>query len=771
MGFAPGIEMNINRKKLIVTALLALSVLIGTAVIIKIVVSFAVSEKQLKKSVTVFFKENFDKAIEFEDIKLTVFGNVVISNLNISTSSDFNDNISLIKSKRTVIGLDFLDLARKRLLVRDIVFKDAEITIVKKYGESYTDFIKSIFLSGKPLNEIRYIDFNDFRLKLSHARMVYLEGYRDGKIAVECRNFRSLISFRHNRITYEAKGTLIPEKNNGLSRGSIRADGSVDIENLSRAVFSRNRLQMDNLDLSYFNAFLKEHAAQPLSVKGGISVNMAVNTYHDNASATGTISLGNFNLESVNNGSSNTIFFNENLDIDLIADVTDHQRRITFKKFDIDDGNIRLTAGGTYFDNGDENYLDAVFRTEKINLSQVSDYISPWKDVTYSGTLNAAGRCQYDFRHFRAGSISLALNLSDLSVMQKSGGKKESLVDGVDLSVVVRDSAVELRFSARKGPSDLALRCRSFINQWYPLKSTSDINISSGEMSAEIIGTAFVRGIDELLGAAYEDKARGYDPVFFNQKPAGLFASVNNINLRMQIQKISLNGKPGFKDLVLDARLNDGYLKLHNFSLSGYDGDYGLELTGFFNSESPGISTKGKFHNINMEKLARDLGSPGEVKGNLAIDVDYEVNGYRPSHFIENAKANLVVAIDSGYLNRSALQGRLQQFITGGGFGKIAINDLTLNRAGLALHQQGENFFIDGITVQSDRLNLNAYGTYSYYDGLKIPVNVSMNTEPEGDQAPKTINVPAMVWGHLLGPSLRIASGKKTTDLLLFHFN
>jgi hypothetical protein len=101
-------------------ALAMLSICAGVLLLLiafKIFMVIRIPEKQLKSSIEAFFKENFNKAVDFEDVSLSMAGKAVISNLNVSISSDFNDNISLIKREKAVIKFD-LTACWRRVQVR-----------------------------------------------------------------------------------------------------------------------------------------------------------------------------------------------------------------------------------------------------------------------------------------------------------------------------------------------------------------------------------------------------------------------------------------------------------------------------------------------------------------------------------------------------------------------------------------------------------------------------------------------------------------------------
>jgi len=124
-------------KKIIAAAIAALTLLL----IYRVALNLLLPEKYLKNAISGFFKENLDKAVKFESMRFDFFGNIEVRDFNLSVSSDFNDNISLVKSRKFLIRLDLWKLLKNETLVKSITFNDAEITIFKKY---FIFFIKHL---------------------------------------------------------------------------------------------------------------------------------------------------------------------------------------------------------------------------------------------------------------------------------------------------------------------------------------------------------------------------------------------------------------------------------------------------------------------------------------------------------------------------------------------------------------------------------------------------------------------------------------------------
>jgi hypothetical protein len=137
--------INRLKKPIILIPSLFITILIITMIIFKIYIKYTFPEKDLKNFISQFIMENFNKAIKFDDIYVNLMGNLILTNLNISNSNDFNDNISFIKSEDAKIKLSMGSLFNNKIKVKGINFDNSEITIYKKFSKNYLDSFKEIF--------------------------------------------------------------------------------------------------------------------------------------------------------------------------------------------------------------------------------------------------------------------------------------------------------------------------------------------------------------------------------------------------------------------------------------------------------------------------------------------------------------------------------------------------------------------------------------------------------------------------------------------------
>ncbi len=113
--------------------LIAASIYIFACAGLKLYLVYRFPEKEIKNFATRFIKENFNKAVRFDDISMSLYGDIIITNFHISISSDFNDNISLIKTGRARVSLDLFALFKGDMIIKGMYLDAPEINLVKKF--------------------------------------------------------------------------------------------------------------------------------------------------------------------------------------------------------------------------------------------------------------------------------------------------------------------------------------------------------------------------------------------------------------------------------------------------------------------------------------------------------------------------------------------------------------------------------------------------------------------------------------------------------------
>ncbi len=757
---------------MIIKGITGLVIIVSLLVGYRIFLNLIFPEKELKNTMVLVFKENFNKAVKFEGMRLDFFGNLVVKNFNMSVSSDFNDNISLIKSKKFIISFKISELLRRQTLIDRVSFRDTEITVFKKYGKSYKDFIHEIFLSGKPYSGIQYINKDGLLISVSNGRLYYVEVLRNDRLKLEIRNFRGKAFFNNRKVHYKIAGKLTSFKSREISKGNLELKGEMDVDDKGTIVCSRNQVNIENLDISYFNPFIEEYGYSNIQLFGGISLRSKVDYLQKDIGLSGTVEMNNLNVLTANPEGSYNFVSNENMSVDFIVEFQNNFERLLLRKLVLHDNNFRLDINGILCSSPYRKYFDISFTTSRIDLSDLSENFSHTRNVRYGGRLKAQGRCFYDFIRNDALLNTIKIDLEDFNIQVTSGKNKKYLIRDLNAKLTLHDALLRLAVSCKKNNSDMSITAESYVSNLDPLVSTSVFIIKSDIMQAGLIAGICAKGIDRLFDAAYKDRTRGYEDIFFLAKPLGKFMSANYIELDLQVKTIPLVRNAMLRNLVMKAALKDGNLRMDKFSLEGYDAGYTFDLNGYFKTDHPQLNVKGAMNGFDLNRFYRDTGYPGEVEGVLNAEGEFEVNGYRLSHLLEYGKGNLDVRLGTGKIINTPFQSSLiSSFKTRTG-SAYSLKKVDFTSAAITLNHLGENFYIRNFMLNGDSISFNSYGTYNYFKGLSVPMHILI--EKEGEEVTgtgKKTALPALLKGGLLEPLLVLMGVKERPEISIFKIN
>jgi hypothetical protein len=761
------------KKSIIFTAVIVISVITVVLASFKIFTSYNFSEKDLKVFISAFVKENFNKAVKFDDIYVSLAGNIIITNLNVSSSSDFNDNVSLIKCETGKLYLDFAGILGGKIIVKGVFFDGSEITILKKYTKSYIDNLREIFSLCRPLNTIKNISADDFSVSIDSHHLYYKDAFKDSMLFIDFTDMTASLKLKKNILLYGLKGSISPNKSPGASKGKISLEGKLLLNAGNDYMSSSSSVSISDFDLSYLNHHINEYLSPAASVSGAMSCSITLNGRKNDLSIVSGVEISHL-FAACNNCDSETynVISNEGAKVELVLDILNDAEILKIRKAGFSDGNIKILAGGIYKFGEMEKYFDIFFKTNNINLTDVAGSITPFRNMAYGGHLSSEGRIWYDLQNNVPRNTLLNASLEKFWLKTASHGKPDtSLVSNLDLKLALNDYVLNIDFSGMRDHSDLAVSSESHIMTWSPLCSETSMKINSRHLEFGRVFSLITSHVDYLYGEAFEDKKLGYEEMFFNKMPAGIIVNGNDVRASVKIDRILLKKNAGLQNMSFDLGLKKGVLDMKGFSLTGYDGIYTCDLKGYFNQDYPVIHLKSGVRNLNVKKLSIDSGMKGDISGELSADLEYDMSAYRLAHLVENSKALLSLTISKGSLQNTAFQDEAGRFLRNNGYDNINIDSITFEKASLDFSQSADFFFVKSLSLFGDSMSFNSSGKYSYQDGLNIPLNVSVRSRTDKSKDPSKTDIPLKFGGRLLSPFVSISKGKDENKLVLFNVN
>lgn len=755
---------NILQKPAVKAAAIALGIILVTASGIKIYLISSFPEKILKGFITEFVMDNFRKAIKFDDVTVSLGGNIILTNFHISTSSDFNDNISLVKSRRVIVRLDFIKaLFSKEIFIKGIYFRNPEITLYKKYGRTYLETFNELFSLTRSFQKIQHVNSGNFHIRIDNASLHYKEVFRESVLEVGCRNIDAAVIIRGDTLLYTLKGDVKKYKSQVLDEGELFLEGTMLFKQPNVLVSSDNTIRLVDIDLSYFNLPLGEYYNLPLSMQGGLSAGVSLKTLTGNASVESKIEVNNLNLRYLKTAGSYNVTANENFNADIVCDVLGGGDKIVLRRCSVYDENARINAKGVYRSTDMEEYFDLQFATGRVNLGNLSGSITPFKDSTYQGTMNARGRVWFDLKNGTARDVFCDLNLKDFCVQTLAKESGRDHIEHLDLSVAARRNTVNAELYMKRGVTDVTLSAKSRVHQWFPLISESVVRARSKAVDIQSVYYPLRHCVEYFYKGAFNDKQIGYMQIVFKNEPVGKLMNSNNITCDYRADKLVAEGRAVFPGFSFKAGLSDGRMYLNSLSLSGYEGEYSFGIDARFDSYTPYIQIGGAVKNLNLGALCRDLGVKGTCEGRLNVEADYSINAYRLAHILQNSLLNVNVEVTSGLVKGTVLQKRLAGFLKKLGVERPEVDEVVFPKAEFMFTQRADTFNVRRLAVYGDAVQMNGDGEYDYMSGLNIPFWMNVKVKKD-DGSYITEKAPCEIGGPLLKPYLTKFIGDANGD-------
>lgn len=741
------------KKKYAAAGLITAIVLINIVMTIRILFSVAYPERVLREHVTEYFKTNFEKAIKFEDIYINSFGDVILSYFNVSITSDFNDNISLIRSTKTKIRLGFFGLFAGDVRVTGIEFYDSDITLIKKYGRSYRECVLGLIDPKKLISKIKS-SREQLQVRFHGSRILYRESLRDRQISLEMYKVGADLIIDAERVSYSARGRIKPHKTEILRRGSFECEGAIDMR---AGGIWEHRIEVENFDLTYLNDHIAEYKIAGILLSGGVSVDARFGEKKGVISVAGRVETNSLTVTSTEE--KYDLISGENMDIDLGLTVDTIHNRYTVHSLKLNDGIILLDASGMRVVNDKEDAVALKFITNLVDLSELSRNITPFKNIEYRGSLQCEGGFSLDFKKNKASGIRAGMVIGDLTLSKNENGKNVELVGETSVRVKADGTSIDIDIKGKPLNSDITVTGKTNVETWVPFKSETVLSLASRRMNVENISLALVYGANKTFESAYDDKRGGRQKIPFLQGMLGKLLSKNRVDFTSRIDTLFFGKRAGLKNFVLDAQLNNGAATISRFSLEGYDAAYSLIGQGYFNTDQPYLRIAGKADGFDLGRFYADSGMSGSLSGIARVDFSYEASMSRIGDILDNARGSLNIYMGRGEMKNTRFQRDIMAFLAKIGHESPSIDQINFETISLSMTEMGENFWISNCGIRGDTLLFNVAADYLFEGGLDTRFGMVIKSDAG------MINLPLRLRGPLLAPCVDASAAKDSPKL------
>ena len=757
-------------KKSILFALAAVLVLLLVPLSLKVYISIVFPEKRIKDDIRSFFKNELHKEIKFESVSLCILGNLTFTNLDVSVDEDFNDNISLVKTRRAKIKLDFISLIRRRIKIEQIIVYKGTITIPVKSGKTYEESLRDMFLFKRKYRDIVHIDQDNFAVYVQNARVLYRENTADTTLNANAHDVNISVEMAGSRLIIHAAGDLERYKSAHISEGSFDLDAMFKLINHEEIESSTVQIALKNFDLTYVNEYLSSSSFSGLRFEGGLSCDIALGYAGKNIGIASTLSTAGMNvIYHPFQGNDRRIISNANFDIECDVNGYNSFEKTVIRRLTLHDSNIDFSAHAVAVDRESEKRIDATCELKPLDLGDISSYITLAPEFKYAGTAGFTFTGSFDLLRENVLLLEAQAKLTDYSARFIQNTDRDVFADDLDIDFSALTNHFVCTARAQKDKSIVTVSADGFVANWVPFESKSRMLLDSPYIDADIIWRYGKALITLVCERAYRDKKEGYEDVYFLKKPIGMFFNSNDIQLVFGAQKIYAGGTACWNNLSGELNLERGILRLSRFALNGFGATYGCTFDAYLSSDFPQLKFAASVDAFDMGEFYRALKLKGTFTGHVNAKLSYETNGYRTAHFVDNAKTELSVMLTGAELYGTPFFLRMESFLKETGT-PANLQKITIREAGFVINQAADRFSLSNVHLESDILRFGAFGTYDYTKGLSVTVPLIISIISDKPEIPAIQKeTPLTLAGPLLSPAL--IKQKTQSSLTVYDIN
>lgn len=738
--------------------IIAIAILFGFIVIQKIYFTILLNQKITPQVIEEIFENNFKKAIQFDSSSVTLGGNIVLKNVKIAPTTDFNDNYNLISCKKAIIDLNYFKAITGSMVIRGVTFTDASMTIVKNYGKSYLETFKGIFsgiVNGNTIN------LDDFYMELD-GNLLYNENLSTDKLNLSIQDVSLAISMKNKHLSYTIKGEVLPA-DSSLDSGRIHISGIIDYTDAMGYKASHHSIYAKKLDMHIVNYFLKEYSEYPITVRGYFYTDCTID--HDSAySFKGTVEFDNCTIENMKNIPHFEYISKDNISIDALMECNEDLSEINVSSFTFNDKEISIDATLKY---SKDKLLQFYFSTNQIDLDDC-DYIQLVPGLYYDGSLKIMTQCDFDIANDTMKSFKILCDAHDVSVFKKVNNATTSYLKSTRLKVEGDVKSVILDFFAKHKKSDIRVQSKINIDKWAPLTSTTDITITSKQLHSDVLVYLVADGISSLYTGAMEDMGIGYNEIFFRDKPLGKYLINNIIKLKCNIGKLLFDNNAHLKNIKIDILSNKGTISTPSFNCEGYSGIYSFNINAFCNCDYPNLTITAGVSNFDYGRYLQDCGQK-DATGIMNVSLNYSVSGYRLSHLLQNGNGLLQVTIANTIFDKTLLQKKIAEMAKTCNI-SFADGVWRCNRLDLTINHIADRWILQNMFIDTDIVQLGGYGNYTIDKGLSLPCYATVFTR-EGTVIKGSQRINFVITGTLDNPVIATGTPCGKKEISLFDVN
>lgn len=677
-------------------------------------------DENIRNDINALFMGRLGKAVKYDSARVYFWGRMSLANFTLSRSSDFNDNLPLLKCDSAVVKIRFIDLLRKRISIKSIEIEKGTISLQKQSDEGTSEFLESLFPDNdKKSGAVTGLDFDMILDDVSLNLKIFTV---NEVVIFQAENLSSTIRCGHNSVSWELEGDVLP-RIPGVKTGDLRAEGAVYLSgnriNAGKAAFG-----LTNVDMRYFSPLIEDKFNMKVSVSGLGDISSSLAFAGKSCSFSNTCIMNDFRMVDTTSG-------RKMIDRDIISLHTSGEYlrggKFRIRNFSANDGNISMRGSGVLVYAGDRvKTIAGKLHVDPFDLNDfaLSYPVSVSSRFNINGSFGCDGYLSYDRINGICDLIRGASRTKKITISSGSGEGAVKYLEG-NLDADCDSESIRGKSSGKYLDEPYEISSNLFIRRMRPFSTLLTLDASFRQGSFDIMKSLASSSVGKFIEKVYDDRRGGYEDIKFLETFAGRMLNNNDVNAKLRIAQISVGtNKKGFTDCEVAFALNNGTMKFEMSSLKGFDAKYNLSGDGILHTDYPQMKITAGVSEFNLAEFASCGGIKGVKGGKGALTFQYSMNGNRLAHFVDNGTIDLTADISGLILDGNGFAESFGKYVrkynSSADFSVCAIS-----QGGIAFHQTGENGFIQKMSLTSDRGNINGFGKYTYEKGLIVSGEIS----------------------------------------------
>jgi hypothetical protein len=682
---------------------------------------------QVKSVLTDIVQDNFRKAVKFDSVEINSMGAISITNLKISVSDDFNDNIYLIDAPAVVINLRFLPLIQKKVDIHYLEFKQATVTIHKKFDATYEESIQAFANIHALFRSSEQLSGKNAKVKFKDSVLTYSEFFENDAFMLSLTDVDADISLTTGSLIYSLTGNIKEDYLENTGENQLQLAGELYYDSEGNPSGDTHVI-LNSFDLSRLNTLIKNKFENHYEIDGTVSIDSTVGYYKDSYSINFKADTVKLTLDEISRLFSRRRFIN-NLDfsLDLNADYFSPGSFIIHDSY-LDLYDNQILVNGEYTKTDVKEMISGNVQSNVLDLSNISGKIYPGgNNISLAGETRLKSSIQYDVKNKVNYNTSVQLTLSDCSAVLNETDKSTEIFSSLNGKVELTESAFESDTQFNINKSDVNLSILSNISNWNPISTETEITLNSTYLNSLHVVKSIKLFHDFVETEARKDSLDGYDGVFFPEQPYGKVMVNNNILFNANVEKLGVGRDAVLKNVVLVQSLKDRELDTEQFNAEGFEGEYSFRLRANLKNEFVRFTTSAKASNVDLAYWFRDAGYEGSAGGILNVDYEWQTNGFRLKHLLFQSDFDFSATVLNGNIGNTAFNRHYSDFLSSCK-NNADVSNIDFRRASFGIKRNSVNYYVRPLVIDSNELRINSRGVYLYNEGFNIPFTATVKT-------------------------------------------